>query len=213
MVIVKTVEDFRKHNEEKLRKFMVYKTGIYNKDEIDDVMQEFYIKLIQTKALDSFDLNEVTHGTPEKVFKVYIVNLFCWLLHHTKKKRDKEKITKISWIHPKASSEKDPSDVFNYVSSSELCSDFQIDSKFYYDSHFMDKESQLQLEVEDFKKYIKKTESKKKAKKMICFLENRSSGCRSTDIAQMLGVSNNMIKFLKFDTYKSYKRYVSEWKK
>jgi len=52
---------------------MSYKTGISDKDVVDDTLQEFYHRLITTKALETYD-------EQRGAFETYIMNLFCWML-------------------------------------------------------------------------------------------------------------------------------------
>jgi len=70
---VKTVADFAKYNEKQLKTMFISKTGIRDKDIINDAIQEFYVRLIQTKALETYDEKEGS-------FNTYFFNLMCWMM-------------------------------------------------------------------------------------------------------------------------------------
>jgi len=91
MEVVKSVEEFAKKNEKELVAFMCSKTGIYDKQVIHDTIQDFYVKLIKSKALETYD--------PAKgAFATYMCNLFCWLLSLQGKRHFRIKYKAISRI-------------------------------------------------------------------------------------------------------------------
>jgi len=223
MIIVKTVKEFVKQNEKHLIRFLQYKTGINDREMIDDTLQEFYMRLYQTKALESYDEKRGT-------FDTYIGNLFCWMLpflsrknfkyRHTlmpKRYRDKylDKNEKgisnnhmydyrmMSYVNKDNSKMwVDGDDVFNYVH--ENSATFKI-SKAYETSYFdTDEDPALSGYLESFKTYIRETESPRSAEKMILFLEQRVAGCKGVEIAGMMKVSNNMVKIIKHTLKRKY---------
>ena len=72
MVAVRDVREFAIKNQQDLVSFIIYKTGILDQDLIMDQIQDFYIRLIRSKALDKFDS---TKGS----FESYIFTLLCWM--------------------------------------------------------------------------------------------------------------------------------------
>jgi len=223
MVVVKTVKEFFLKNDQQLKKFMQYKTGIYDTNLINETVQEFYIKLIQSNALESYD--------PEKnSFDTYILNLFCWMLPYLSKKNFRYKHAAIPRKSLKYYDVEDATeerhffdyrlmsyvqrvddkvwgvedDIFNYVHDRNP--DY-VPSTAYDSSLFEDTNPEALKYVEDFKRYIRNTETSKNADRMILFIEQKFQGCRSFQIAEMLGVSCNMVKFIKQNLQKKYTRW------
>ena len=87
MVIVKSVQEFQEKNENELKAFMTHKTGIYDQEIIKDTLQEFYTRLIQSKALENFDENRAPTAEENKLnYERWVCNNFCWLLPLLRKK-------------------------------------------------------------------------------------------------------------------------------
>ena len=87
MVVVKTVEEFQKENENELKSFMSHKTGIYDQEIIKDTIHDFYIRLIQTKALEGFDENRAPNEQENTLnYERWVCNNFCWFLPLMRKK-------------------------------------------------------------------------------------------------------------------------------
>jgi len=114
MVVTKDVAGFVRHNEKDLRHFMSYKTGIYDKDLIDEAIQEFYIRLIKTRALETYDCEEGS-------FDTYVMNLFCWLLPLLKKKNFRFNHKVVSVVTTQASGYAKEEDIWNLVSGKGGC--------------------------------------------------------------------------------------------
>lgn len=211
MVVVKTVEEFAKQNEEQLKLFMRYKTGIYDEDIIRDTVQEFYIRLITTRALENFD-------EEKGKFDTYIANLFCWLLPSLRKIKFRNIVTKtvtvnengnevrkkVEVIHEVLSTFKYRSDkiwgkaeddVWDHVGNYN--SHLAIDALYNYSHVYVEEERKLEDKYKAFVRHIRETEPHKRAERMILVLNCRNDGCRSKDIARMLGISDNMVKIIK----------------
>jgi len=212
MIVVKTVEDFKKHNDADLQSFFIYKTGIIDKDLRDETLQEFYVKLIETKALETFDPNKATNPVAERGFETYIMNLFCWSLPIIKKKNVKmelksigdNKYIKMKIPHITDISRDDKRVNIWDILTTDGSSNLSLDSSYNSSLTEFQKEEEMNKSIEDLIKYIKKTERKKKSDKMELFIRRKMEGCKSMDIALMLGVSNTMIRILKVDVYKKY---------
>lgn len=227
MVVVKTVAEFVAQNDTELRKFLAYKTGIIDRHMVEDTLQEFYTRLIQTKALQSFDENQGS-------FDTYIVNLFCWMLPFLSRKnfRHKHAVVPVSSRHyyedpvENVDSGKkvtydyriisyvrkhgdrmllEMDDVFNYVSDDT--GSFRVNGG--YDTSLCDSETNpLSTHyVEEFKEYIRRTESSKTAERMILFVDQKCAGCSSVEIADMMRVSYNMVTIIRQSLQKKYTRW------
>jgi bifunctional DNA-binding transcriptional regulator/antitoxin component of YhaV-PrlF toxin-antitoxin module len=61
--------------------------------------------------------------------------------------------------------------------------------------------------IEEFKAYIRRTETPKNAERMILFIEQKYAGCRGVEIAGMMGVSNNMVKIIKHSLQRKYNKW------
>ena len=199
MVVVRDVREFARKNEEHLKRFFKYKTGILDRDLMADQIQNFYVRLIQTNALE-------TYREDKGDFRMYVMTLLCWSLSVSKQKskRAKNKVTAISNF--KHANKEMLEDVYNYVSTDS--SYFRVDgsSTFVRDHEY---DYQLGAKLESFRSYIRKTENDTKAHQMVTFIDNKIDGCNSTDIAIMLKVSENMVKIIKQQLKKKY----YEWKK
>jgi len=218
---VNTVEEFARQNEEQLKMFMKYKTRIHDEDIINDTVQEFYVKLIETKALEAFDENQGE-------FSTYVTRLFCWLFPVLRKRNFRNIVTrtireevngkkikkKVEVIYEVLSTFKSGSDrmwrttendIWDYVSSKNSYLNLH---SLYCNSHVMpDVENDLECSFQRFIKYIEKTEPVKRAERMVFVLKHRYDGCKSRDIAIMLGVSDNMVKLIKNSVREKYQ----EW--
>ena len=203
MRVVNTVEEFKRHNEHELRSFMAYKTGIYNRDLHDEAIQEFYVKLIETRALETFD--PLYDNKPRK-FDTYITTLFCYVLPELKKKNHRAlypMITRVNIGHS------DPKlvDIWELISSDGVHSDFSVEKAYSTSALETRIDSEADLYVNDFIEYVKRTETPLRAKRMITYITHKLQGCNGTDIAHVLGVSNNMVIFIKNDLFDAFK----EW--
>jgi hypothetical protein len=109
MIAVRNVGDFFRHNDQDLRKFMVFKTGIYDREVINDALQEFYVRLIRTRALETYDENA-------GAFDTYVMNLFCWMLPILRSKNFRYNYNVVSTVKNEKNGEIKESDVWDYVS-------------------------------------------------------------------------------------------------
>ncbi len=201
MVEVKTVPDFITHNDSELRSFFVFKTGIYDKVLQDEAIQEFYVKMIETHALESY---------PESYlpFKTYVCNLLCWTLPQMKKANVRACYNMVSTVTVSiGDSNKREVDVWEYVGNHNIHSDYSVDATYTNSLLEHEDESTLERELDDFISYVRRTEPEKKANRIETFVKHKMYGCKAIDIAKMLGVSNNMVKIIKDDAYRKFKRW------
>jgi DNA-directed RNA polymerase specialized sigma24 family protein len=226
MVVVKTVRDFALQNEAQLRRFMRYKTGICDENMINDAIQEFYVRLIETNALGLYD---ETKGE----FDTYISNLFCWMMpllqrrnfRHRHATIPKKLRVKYGLEDPKLGCHKkakfdyrmmsvikkddrmwsESDDVFNFVHENHAS--LKISKAYEVSLYDGAEDPIIDAYVEEFKAYIRRTEPSKRAERMILFIDQKFAGCRSVDIAGMMGVSNNMVKIIKQNLQRKYHRW------
>lgn len=199
MVTVRDVEKFARKNEPDLKKFMVYKTHIIDRDLINDSIQEFYIRLIESKALDTFDESEGT-------FDTYIMKLFCWTLPVLKKKkmiRGKNMIS-VVFSDPASGRGEEEKDVWECL---QMHPYYKVDPTVQIPLMEEQEESDVEQELDDFISYIKETEKPKKAERMITFIERRQDGCKAADIAVMLELTDNHIKCIKQEIEEKFKKW------
>jgi hypothetical protein len=228
MVVVRSVEEFAKKNEEDLRRFMAYRTGIFDKDLVDDAIQEFYKKLIETRALETFDAGE-------GAFNTYITNLFCWSLPSHRKKNFRINFDVLSSVSvANGSSIEKNVDVWDFVSRKGHTTvefepkkrvskrdakednsgrtptmNFNVDARFHCSVLESQKEDDFIREMDDFKSFIRSTEKETKADRMITYINGKLSGCLNTDIATVLNMSTTMIRHIKKESKEKYLK----WKK
>jgi len=205
MQVVNTVEDFKRYNENDLRSFMAYKTGIYNRDLHDEAIQEFYVKLIETRALETFDPN---YENKPRRFDSYILTLFCYLMPELKKNNHRARYSMVTKVNVGHHSPK-MVDIWEFVSKEDLNSEFAVSHTYSASALEMRQDDEINLYTQDFIEYLRRTEPKKKADRMIEYLTRKLQGCNGTDIAHMLGLSNNMVKFIKRDLYEAF----NDWNK
>jgi DNA-directed RNA polymerase specialized sigma24 family protein len=231
MVVVRSVEDFARKNEGDLRRLMNFKTGIFDKGLVDEAVQEFYVKLIETRALESF--NE-----EEGAFKTYITNLFFWSLPGMRRKNFRVNFDVLSSVTIDIGSSLQKNvDVWDFVGGKSCHTvDFEpkrsvskdkgskdevpnvntdphvrlrVDCRFNCPSLDSAEEESFYSDIEDFKNYIRRTESSIKAKRMVTYIEKKLEGCKGSDIAEILKVSSTMIRLIKNETKEKY----AKWKK
>lgn len=226
MVVVNTVEEFAKKNENDLRSLMNYKTGIFDKNLVDEAIQEFYVKLIETRALESYDIKAGS-------FNNYITSLFFWTLPHTGKKNFRIKFDVVSSVTisngnqtqknvdvwdlvsgvseytvdfepKKPASKKTIEDEISNDADRSASTSFRVDCRFKCSAFERAQEDNFYRELRDFKKHIKKTEPAFKAERMITYIEKKMEGCLGVDIAETLKLSSAMIRIIKNDTKEKY---------
>lgn len=189
MEIVRDVQSFVEKNGTQLQRFFIYKTGITDRELIHEHLQEFYVKMIQTRALESFDENQGS-------FDTYISTLLCWMLPYLAKKNVSAQHDFITRVFKKGQPETDAEDVWDHMGTFE--GPYKIDFSPCTPRIFDDGDEELFSQyMEDFKKYIKRTESKKVTHQMFTYLSGKQNGCCSSDIAILLGISDNMVKIIK----------------
>lgn len=195
MIVVRNVRDFVKLNDKEVRKFFQYKTGIMDPDLIQDHLQEFYKKLHVSKALETYDENRGN-------FDTYIMNQLCWLLPYLARKNSRFQHPSISCVSVTKKGFDTDEDVYNFVSHEFGM--YKIDRQFSsqrqgYEDSIMEEDF-----VDGFRKFIRKTESKRMASHMLCFIDQRTLGCRSCEIADTLRVSDNMVAIIKRKVRRKY---------
>jgi|WetSurMetagenome_2_1015567.scaffolds.fasta_scaffold545873_2 hypothetical protein len=189
MEIVRDVKSFVERNGEQLQRFFIYKTGITDRELIHEHLQEFYVKMIQTRALESFDEKEGS-------FDTYISTLLCWMLPYRAKKNVSVQYKFVSRVFRDGRPECDAEDVWDHTGTFE--GPYKVDFSPCTPRSFDENDEELFSQyLKDFKKYIQKTESEKVTHQMFTFLSGKQMGLRSSDIAILLGVSDNMVKIIK----------------
>lgn len=186
MEIVRDVKTFVRKNGEQMKKLFIYKTGITDRELIHEHLQDFYVKMIQTGALESYREDQGS-------FENYIFTLLCWLLPYKAKKNVSVKYQFLSQIRTESLSLED---IWDHAGN------FEGPYKFDFSPctpRIVEENEEIlfQQYFRDFKKYIQKTEEYRSCDQMITFLDLKESGCKSSDIAVFLGVSDNMVKFIK----------------
>jgi DNA-directed RNA polymerase specialized sigma24 family protein len=227
MIVVNSVNDFARKNEDDLRRLMSFKTGIFDKNLVDEAIQEFYVKLIETRALETYEEKEGS-------FKTYITNLFFWSLPLIRRKNFRVNFDVISSVtldsggclqknvdvwdfvgsrshsttefEPKKRRSKKEDSSDNYY---PLSTTYKIDSRFVCPVMDSAEEESFYSDMEDFKRYIRRTESKVKAERLITYIEKRLEGCVGPDIATILKVPSETIRNIKNESKEKYRK----WKK
>lgn len=205
MVIVDNVRDFAIQNEKDLRKFMQYKTGIHDKDIIDDTIQEFYVRLIESRALERFDEDRCL-GSKKKGFETFICNLFCWMLPVMARKNFRVRFEVVSRVKERTRYCNRETDVWDYMGPA---STYRAD-KGYEAAHLRSPSfEEDKVYLDEFVGYLESSvKSPKKRERMKIYLSNISAGCTGSQVACVLSVSNAMVSMLKADIRDRYE----EWK-
>jgi hypothetical protein len=205
MECVKTVRDFALKNSNDLERFMMFKTGIRDTDVIRDTIQDFYVKLIETRALETYD--------PAKgAFKTYIMNLFCWLFPVLAKRNMRARYTIMSYMKDKDNSghwNGVYTDIYDgvAVSGTGPYVEHVVDGA-YEASHVQeDEELESDISMREFIEHLKRTQPQKAADRIVPYIEYRTQGCNGADVAKILGVSNNMVKIIKENAKRTYEQW------
>lgn len=207
MVRVTNVDEFARKNEGDLRRYMTYKTGIRDSNIIRDTVQEFYVKLIETRALDTYDPKLGT-------FKTYIMTLFSWLFPVLANRNPRARYTLVSWVQQNGRGKGNDDDaiVDVYERTASLGESPYIDNVVdprYAASHVcLNDDIHANIELGDFMRFVQRTRTRKAASRIHSYLVHRTSGCNGADVARILGVSNNMVKMIKEQVKESYE----EWR-
>lgn len=189
MEIVRDVKSFVDKNGEQLQRFFTYKTGIVDRELVHDHLQEFYVKMIQTKALESYREEEGS-------FDTYISTLLCWMLPYRAKKNVSVQYSFISRVQKPGQSLQEAVDVWDHMGNFE--GPYKVDFSPCTPRILDDPDEELlQQYLGEFKEYILRTESRVNSSRMFTFLQCKQEGCNSAEIAVALGVSDNMVKIIK----------------
>jgi len=189
MEIVRDVKSFVEKNGDQLLKFFIYKTGIFDRELVHEHLQEFYVKMIQTKALENYREDKGS-------FDAYIGTLICWVMPQMAKKNVNVQYKFISQINKSQENYSGMQDIWEYTTrdTGPYKFDFSPCTPRIIDD---DEEDLFNLYLDDFKQYIAHTESKTCTRQMLTFLDKKVEGCNSSEIAVVLGVSNNLVKIIK----------------
>lgn len=196
MEIVRDVKTFVRKNGEQMKKLFIYKTGIRDQELVQEHLQDFYVKMIQTGALESY---KEDRGT----FENYIFTLMCWLMPQKAKKNVSIKYKFVSQVYS------DPSK-FEDVWEHAGC----FDGPYRFDfcpctPRIVEEQEETTFTqyLKEFKEYIVSTEAVHSSDQMITFLNMKEDGCRSSDIAIHMGVSDTMVKFIKQKVQRKFERW------
>lgn len=207
MECVKTVREFALKNENDLKRFYIHKTHITDPDMVRDTIQEFYVKLIQSRSLETYDPSKGS-------FKTYIMNLFSWLFPVLANRNLRMKYTFVSQV-----AERDNgvwggeyTDVFNVVASSKAGPYVEnaVDSTYSAAHVHVNDEQESLRTLREFIEYVKSTQSPKTAERIISYISLDRQGCTGRDIVKILGGSVKTIKLVKnkvAETYQQWKGY------
>jgi hypothetical protein len=199
MEIVRDVKSFVEKNGKQLQKFFTYKTGINDREMIHEHLQDFYVRMIQTKALEHYRENKGS-------FDTYISTLLCWLLPYKAKKNVSVQYAFITRVRSATQTVDNADDIWDHMGT--FNGPYRIDFSPCTPRVFDDEsESTFNQYLEEFKSYIRETESRRSARQMIVFLDCKQTGGNSSDVAAILGVTDNMAKIIKQKLQKKFERW------
>lgn len=196
MEIVRDIKTFVRKNGEQMKKLFIYKTGIKDQELVKEHLQDFYVKMIQTGALESY---KEDRGT----FENYIFTLMCWLLPQKAKKNIAIKYTFVSQVSTDSNTRED---IWDHAG--DFSGPFRFDFCPCTPRIVEEQEERTYCQyLKEFKEYIVSTETVHSSDQMITFLTMKEEGCRSSDIAIHMGVSDNMVKFIKQKVQRKFERW------
>lgn len=199
MEIVRDVKSFVKKNGDQLKKLFIYKTGITDRELVHEHLQDFYVKMIQTDALKFY-------REEKGPFENYICTLLYWLLPYKAKKNVSVQYKFISQVTEDRMTQIPNRDIWDHAGTFE--GPFKFDFSPCTPRITDDSERHLINQyLSEFRDYIYKTEPEKSRNQMLTFLNCKLNGCRSTEIALILGVSDNMVKFIKQKVQRKFARW------
>ena len=123
MVIVDNVSDFAKKNEEDLRRFLTNRKGIFDPELVNDIIQNFYLRIIKNEALEKYD---PSRGS----FKTYIMTILCNMLKHEKNRNPRavhDHLSSVSNRDNGFSRNSEEVDVFEFVHGSKEHPEYGIE--------------------------------------------------------------------------------------
>ena len=196
MEIVRDIKTFVRKNGEQMKKLFIYKTGIKDQELVKEHLQDFYVKMIPPGALESY---KEDRGT----FENYIFTLMCWLLPQKAKKNVSIKYTFVSQVYSEPNT---CDDIWDHAG--DFNGPFRFDFCPCTPRIVEEQEERTFCQyLKEFKDYIISTESVHCRNQMITFLTMKEEGCRSSDIAIHMGVSDNMVKFIKQKVQRKFERW------
>jgi DNA-directed RNA polymerase specialized sigma24 family protein len=213
MVVVRTVEDFYRKNGTELRAFMRYKTGISDVDIINDTIQEFYKRLVMYRSLELYDQERAPTDKQNQLnFETWICNNLCWLFSIMKKRNFKDRFG-VSQVDKINESNGTPNsvDVWEVLNTTGNTGDnkfFSVEERFRVSQIEQEEENDVYKSLNAFVRYIEKSLPDKKAQEIKKYMLYRAQGLNNTDIAVLLGKSNNMVKFIRQDAERRYKKWI-----
>lgn len=205
MVVVRTVEEFQRYNEKELRSFVTYKTGIVDKDIIDDTIQEFYLKLISSRSLEKFNGNEGAS------FNTWVCNLLCWLLPVLKSKNFNIKYRPIGSMEDLNNDPSIKEDLWNYVHDSVYNSSMslRLDRCFEMDIVYEDDILLEERLLSAFIRHLKRVLPEKKYRIYISYIKHRFEGMNAEQLIPTMGLARSTLSQLKGDI----KKELIKWKR
>lgn len=216
MEVVDNIADFAKKNENDLRRFLSggrSGKGIRDADLVNDIIQNFYVRLISSNALGKFDPSSVDEKENiNSVFNSYILTILCRMLPHEKRRNPNSRYTHISAVSSSeggSSRYEDEADIFDFVYGGSDHLEYGVKRRDLMPSCFhQDEEDECIRHFISFTEYLKENEpNKAKAERMVAFVEGKMQGVLATEIAVILGVSDNMVKIIKNNIYDKYKKW------
>jgi hypothetical protein len=213
----------------------MYQTGIYDADVIRDTLQEFYLRLLQTKALEKYDENIATTQKGNILnYERWVCNNFCWLLPLLRKKNytsvlkiklpkdelkdvdaeDKDSsygvLRFISELQSKDLDAGASASIYDVVNPEVKDTSYAIDKKFKISLVEISEDQRIKENMEMFFRFIKKTLPDKKSFQIETYMRNRMKGLNSVDIGILLNVSNNMVKFIKQEARDVFEKWLED---
>lgn len=200
MVVVRTIEEFQRHNEKELRTFMISKTGILDKDMINEAIQECYIRLISTRSLEKFKDGEAAS------YNTWVCNLLCWVLSGLKKKNFNQRFNPISHVRANQNNSffSRDTEIWEHINSNK---DFILDKSINADlinDNSIDKTERLKS---SFIRYLYRVSSKEKADFYVKYMQYSEQGMTSESIAPILNTTGSVLCHAKKKLLKKMKKW------
>jgi RNA polymerase sigma factor (sigma-70 family) len=181
---------------------MKYKTGIHDIDIVNDVIQEFYVRLIKSRTLEEYDEER------ESDFNTWVCNVLGWVLPLMKRRNFRNRFEVHSTVDTERSGIPEKTDVFELIDADKRSgTHYKVDHTFSTDMVEQLEIDEEQRKLESFLRYVRKTEPRGRADQIEQYVRCRLDGMTSVEIADMMSTSNSTLHVLKETLRKKMKRW------
>lgn len=185
------ITQFVRDNQNDLKRFMTFKTGILDDNIVRDCLQDFFYRVTKSDVLNTFD---PALGR----FDTFICSCFANIMTTAGKKNERVRRKHYSLVPAKEG----PVDIFSRVGGEVRVLPTYVTSQLREQE-----DTDIQRDIDSFLIYIRKQVPPKEFSQINVYLTERYAGCMDRDIASMLKFTNQKFRALKKRVQGMFKAY------